>query len=131
AVPTRPGQAPRIRTKPGTQHRICEVLPAEREHLLSRAPVPDLDRAIVTSRHHGPAIGSEGHPLDRRRMSGELPERFSTGHVPQAHSSIRAAGDQRSTVRAERDLPGSVLMAFEGVQKFPFGRVPDAKVAIM
>src|SRR5262249_61086780 len=70
------------------------------------------------------------HPLDRRWMSGEFSERLSAGHVPQAHSSILAAGCQRSTVRAERHLPGLPLMAFKGVQCLS-GSVPHATDSVV
>ena len=64
----------------------------ERKCLAPALPIPNLDRAVVTGRHHGLTIGTERHALDRRRMRREHLDRLSAGHVPQAHTAIRATG---------------------------------------
>ena len=66
-VEARPGQSPRIGCELGTQ-RIHQAFAVERKCLAPALDIPNLDRAIVTGRHHGPAIGTERHALDRRRM---------------------------------------------------------------
>ena len=126
----RPGESPRIWTEPGAV-RIREEFAAERKCLALGLPIPDLERAIVTRRQHGSAVGTERDSLDGRRMRGKHLECLPGGHIPQAHAAIRAAGSQRSTVRAERNLPTRPVMAFETMQQLPTGRIPNSNDSVV
>src|SRR5438445_5897409 len=83
-----------IRTERGSKS-ILRFFAAKRKYLPPHVPVPDLKRAIVTSRQHGLAVGTEGHAPDPRGVLGGYAYRLPIGHVPQSHSLVRPAGCQR------------------------------------
>jgi hypothetical protein len=91
----------------------------------ARERIPEANQAIGVGRGEVPTVPTERELTDGASGVEPRQHRVTGRHLPQAHRSVEAAGQNPPPVRAEQGVR-HVAAVFEGrEQQFARGRVPD------
>ena len=82
-----------------------------REH---QGAAPDADGAVGAGGEQAPAVGEEGHRVDRARMTTQDAGGAAAAQVPHLDLSILAGGGEEAVVGGEGERGDAALMRLEG-----------------